>query len=217
MGALRKMKWQQFPLGALQTNCYIVEGSNRSCLIVDPGDEGKKLTNLLNTRKLKPIAILLTHAHFDHIGAVDLIRNHYNIPVYVHKQEENWLGDPALNGSEFFRLMEPVKANPADHVIRQEGEMKIGEFEFRIFHTPGHSPGSISFYFEGDGFIISGDTLFQSSIGRTDLPGGNQTQLLKSIHDKLLTLPEDTYVLPGHGPVTTIVDEMDSNPFLNGF
>jgi glyoxylase-like metal-dependent hydrolase (beta-lactamase superfamily II) len=95
--------------------------------------------------------------------------------------------------------------------------MNLGGFEFTIFHTPGHSPGSVSYYFEKAGFVLSGDALFQRSIGRTDLPGGNETQLLKSIHDKLLVLPEETYVLSGHGPVTTIGEEMDSNPFLNGF
>lgn len=95
--------------------------------------------------------------------------------------------------------------------------MKIGDFSFHIFYTPGHSPGSVSYYFAENDVVISGDALFQGSIGRTDLPGGNSAQLLKSIHDKLLSLPEETYCLSGHGPVTTIGEEMDSNPFLNGF
>ncbi|MBO0959511.1 MBL fold metallo-hydrolase [Neobacillus sp. MM2021_6] len=211
------MKWQQIPLGALQTNCYLVENSDRTCLIFDPGGEGNKLIHLLQERKLKPVAIILTHAHFDHIGAVNVVREAYKIPVYVHKQEEKWLGDPALNGSQMFMHVEPIRVNPADHIIKNEGTMKIGDFEFDVSHTPGHSPGSVSFYFEKDGFVISGDALFQGSIGRTDLPGGNNAQLLKSIHDKLLTLPEETYVLSGHGAVTTIGEEMDSNPFLNGF
>ncbi|MCM3765272.1 MBL fold metallo-hydrolase [Neobacillus niacini] len=211
------MKWQQIPLGSIQTNCYIVEDKEKNCLIVDPGGEAKKLINLLNSRGIKPLAVLLTHAHFDHIGAVDEVRDAYKVPVYLHKQEEKWLGDPMLNGSQFFPVIEPMRINPADHLLTAEGLLNIGNFAFTVFHTPGHSPGSVSFYFESEGFVISGDALFQGSIGRTDLPGGNQSQLLKSIHDKLLTLPEDTYVLSGHGMVTTIGDEMDSNPFLNGF
>ncbi|WP_042355058.1 MBL fold metallo-hydrolase [Bacillus rubiinfantis] len=211
------MKWQQLSLGSIQTNCYIIENPNRTCLVFDPGAEAKKLIRLLESRRLKPLAVLLTHAHFDHIGAVDVIRERYKIPVYVHKQEEKWLGDPSLNGSQFFPMIEEVRINSADKIIKVEGKMTIADFEFTVLHTPGHSPGSISFYFEKEGIVISGDALFQGSIGRTDLPGGNQAQLLKSIHDKLLTLPEDTYVLSGHGTVTTIMTEMDSNPFLNGF
>jgi len=211
------VKWQQIPLGALQTNCYIVENPDKTCLIVDPGEEGNKLINVLNRRKLIPLAILLTHAHFDHIGAVNIMREAYHIPVYIHKQEGKWLTDPALNGSQLFMQVEPIRVNPADYLINHEGAMTIGTFEFQVYHTPGHSPGSISFYFDKEGVVISGDALFQGSIGRTDLPGGNHGQLIKSIHDKLLILPEDTYVLSGHGSVTTIGEEMDSNPFLNGF
>jgi len=211
------MKWQQIPLGSIQANCYIVENPDKSCLIFDPGGEAKKLIALLTKRGLKPVAILLTHAHFDHIGGIDEVRDFYRIPVYVHKQEEKWLEDPALNGSQFFTVVEPFKAKPADFIIKNEEKMAIADFKFFVYHTPGHSPGSVSYYFENEGVVISGDALFQGSIGRTDLPGGNQAQLLKSIHDKLLTLPEETYVLSGHGPVTTILEEMDSNPFLNGF
>jgi glyoxylase-like metal-dependent hydrolase (beta-lactamase superfamily II) len=211
------MKWSQIPLGILQTNCYIVENENKSCLIFDPGSEGKKLINWLNKRELKPVAILLTHAHFDHIGAVDQVRNQFQIPVYLHEEEEMWLGDLKLNGSKFFMSQQPMVVNQADHLLKREEEFKIDDFEFHIYETPGHSPGSVSFHFEKDGFVVSGDALFKDSIGRTDLPGGNQSVLLKSIHEKLLFLPEETLVLPGHGPVTTIGEEMDSNPYLNGF
>jgi hydroxyacylglutathione hydrolase len=211
------MKLTQIPLGIMQTNCYIIENSDGTCLIFDPGSEGNKLISWLNDQKLKPAAILLTHAHFDHIGAVDEVREYFNIPVYVHENEKNWLSDPGLNGSDQFRMAHPIHAKPADCLFTKEEKMQLGQFEFMIFETPGHSPGSVSFYFDADGIVVSGDALFKGSIGRTDLREGDQAQLLKSIHDKLLTLPEETTVLPGHGPATTIAEEMDSNPFLNGF
>lgn len=210
------LNWEQIPLGPLQTNCYIIANDAKNCLIVDPGGEGEKLIHHLTTRKLKPQAILLTHAHFDHIGAVDIVREKYDIPVYVHTKEKKWLQDPALNGSQFF-MMGTIQAREADHFITTNGKMTVGDFSFEVYETPGHSPGSVSFYFQEGEFVASGDALFQGSIGRTDLPGGNHDVLLKSIHDKLLVLPEETDVLPGHGPTTTIGYEMDSNPFLNGF
>lgn len=210
------MNWRPVPLGPLQTNCYLLS-KGQSCLVIDPGDEADKLVQLINKGCLKPQAILLTHAHFDHIGAVDVIRDHYDLPVYLHKKESKWLSDPALNGSQYFMMNKFITAKPADTLLEKEEKLIIGDFEFQVFETPGHSPGSVSFYFEDARLVVSGDALFNSSIGRTDLPGGSQEQLLKSIHEKLLTLPEDTLVLPGHGPVTTIGDEMDSNPYLSGF
>ncbi|XJZ26212.1 MBL fold metallo-hydrolase [Bacillota bacterium Lsc_1132] len=211
------MNWSQIPLGIMQTNCYIIEKEGGSCLLFDPGSDGAKLIQWLEQKQLKPCAILLTHAHFDHIGAVDQVREFFKIPVYVHEKEKNWLSDPMLNGSQSFRLKHFITAKPADHFFTKEEAKNIEGFEFYVYETPGHSPGSVSYFFEKEGFVISGDALFKGSIGRTDLPEGNQAQLRSSIHDKLLTLPEETTVMPGHGPVTTILDEMDSNPFLNGF
>lgn len=211
------MKWYPIPLGALQTNCYILANEDRSCLIFDPGDEGKKLIEWITKKKFKPKAILLTHAHFDHIGAVDSVREFYQIPVYIHKKESEWLADPSLNGSKFFMTGQMIKIKSADVLITKEERMKVDDFEFLIYETPGHSPGSVSFYFENEGLVVSGDVLFKGGIGRTDLSGGNETVLLNSIHKKLLTLPENTIVLPGHGPQTLIEDEMAGNPFLNGF
>ncbi|MBT2754744.1 MBL fold metallo-hydrolase [Mesobacillus foraminis] len=210
------MEWYQLPLGPLQTNCYILSNRNNSCLIIDPGEEAEKVFRYLNQKKLKPAAILLTHAHFDHIGAVEPIRGKYSVPVYLHTQEKKWLSDPVLNGSRLFGMGE-VKAEPADYLLSGNQDLSIGEFTFTVLETPGHSPGSISFYFQEAGLVASGDALFQGSIGRTDLPGGSHETLLKSIHKKLLVMPEETLVLSGHGPVTTIGQEMDSNPFLNGF
>ncbi|KKK33202.1 hypothetical protein WQ57_25060 [Mesobacillus campisalis] len=211
------MEWFQIPLGPLQTNCYILAQENGKCLIVDPGEESKKLIDYIQNKKLQPEAVVLTHAHFDHIGAVDQVREHYSIPVYVHEKEADWLTDPALNGSQYFMGGQHIKGKPADHFFSSEGDIAVGSFTFAVFETPGHSPGSVSLYFKDHGVAVAGDALFKGSIGRTDLPGGDHQQLLNSIHNKLLVLPEETSVLPGHGPVTTVGDEMDGNPYLNGF
>ncbi|MFD1736533.1 MBL fold metallo-hydrolase [Bacillus salitolerans] len=211
------MKWRRMPLGPIGTNAYIISNQQKECLIIDPGSEPSKVFGYIKENQLKPIAILLTHAHYDHIGAVDDVRDMYEIPVYIHKKEQSWLMDPALNLSINLPFGEPIRLKPAEEIISSEGLMSIGSFTFEIFETPGHSPGSISIYFKDENLVFSGDALFEGSIGRTDLPGGNYDVLMKSIHDKLLTLPEETLVLSGHGGETTIQQEMDSNPFLNGF
>lgn len=209
------MDWTQLPLGPLQTNCYVLSHDSK-CIVFDPGSEGEQLVEWLNENKLEPLAILLTHAHFDHIGAVGSLKQTFNIPIYLHEKEEQWLGDPTLNGSSRFE-MGTITAPEADILLDEEKELTVGPFTFQLLHTPGHSPGSISYYFAEGGALFAGDTLFMGSIGRTDLPGGSHQQLLDSIHGKLMSLPEETIVLPGHGPATSIISEMDSNPFLNGF
>lgn len=208
------MKWQRIPLGILQTNCYLLSDENKECIVIDPGEEGEKLLSIINAQKLKPIAIFLTHAHFDHIGAVDSIRDTFHIPVYVHKKEAAWLSDPVLNGSEIFMMGKAVRQKPADQLITQESHLSIGSFNFDVFETPGHSPGSISFYVKELNVVFAGDALFQNSVGRTDLPGGNHQQLISSIKSKLFTLPDVTMVLSGHGPETIIDHEKRNNPFL---
>jgi len=210
------MKWERLPLGPLQTNAYILSQSNGNCLIFDPGDEAERFIHYIEQKGYTPVAILLTHAHFDHIGAVDTVRNRWNIPVYIHHEEKEWLGDPLQNGSHFF-VGEGIRVKQADVIIKNEETIEIAGFKLQVMETPGHSPGSVSYYCEEVEAVFSGDALFAGSIGRTDLPGGNYEQLLRSIHDKLLQLPEETTVLSGHGPETTIGREMDSNPFLHGF
>jgi glyoxylase-like metal-dependent hydrolase (beta-lactamase superfamily II) len=211
------MKWIQIPLGPIQTNCYLVYNEQKECLIFDPGEEPNRLLQFIQQKGLVPRAILLTHAHFDHIGAADALRDHYRINLYQHSLERKWLEDASFNGSIFFSPNSPMRLRVADEFIEQEGEFELHGFKFTIFHTPGHSPGSISYYFEEERIVISGDVLFKEGIGRTDLPGGDERTLLRSIHTKLLTLPEDTLVLSGHGDVTTIQDEMNNNPYLHAF
>lgn len=209
------MKWTQIPLGPIQTNAYIVYNDQHECIIIDPGAEGEKLLTYLDENELKPQAILLTHAHFDHIGAVDEVRHVYNIPVYVHKNEQDWLVNPSLNRSLQFTMSEDIIVQPADYIIEKEGLLTVGSFSFQVYETPGHTPGSVSYYLSEADLVCSGDVLFQMSIGRTDLPEGNMIQLLTAIEEKLFSLPVDTMVLCGHGPVTTIGAEKENNPFLS--
>ncbi len=211
------LKVNTYPLGPIQTNCYIISDESGNCLIMDPGEESGRIINKVKSKEMTPVAILLTHAHFDHIGAVDSIRDRYNIPVYIHEEEQDWLSDPRLNGSAKYPGLPDISTRKADILIRDEGMMTVGPFEFEVRYTPGHSPGSVSYIFGPSRFAIVGDTLFQHGVGRTDLPGGNTGVLLASIHDKLLSLDDDFIIYPGHGPSTTPEEEKDSNPFLNGF
>lgn len=208
-----------YSLGPIQTNCYIVSNKEKECLIFDPGEEGAKLVKEIRAKNLKPLAILLTHAHFDHIGAVDALREVFELPVYIHEKEVSWLADPMKNGSGKYAELPNyiVKAPKEAHILRKEQQLKIGTFTFDAVFTPGHSPGSISYIFKEDGFAIVGDTLFERSVGRTDLIGGSTKVLLDSINQKLLTLPDDMIIYPGHGSYTTPEAERQHNPFLNGF
>lgn len=205
------MKIKRLPLGPLGTNGYIIS-SGSYALIVDPGGDPEKMVSYIKEEGLEPKAILLTHAHFDHIGGLEVIRSHYDIDVYIHELENDWLMDPDLNGSSRY-MFGNISAKPADEFLTV-GTNKIEPFEFEVFHTPGHSPGSVSFIFKD--FVLSGDVLFQNGIGRTDLPGGDMQTLEKSIRDKLYRLPINMIVYPGHGERTTIGNEKQSNPFFRG-
>ncbi|WP_067836910.1 MBL fold metallo-hydrolase [Amphibacillus sediminis] len=198
-------------LGPLGTNAYIVS-QNSHALVFDPGAEADRLISMINNKRLDPQAILLTHAHFDHIGAADHLRKHFQIPLYVHKAEADWLTNPVLNGSALFQHTEII-ASEADQFL-EPGKLQIGTFSFDVLHTPGHSPGGVSFVFNDDDLVISGDCLFRGGIGRTDLTGGDQNVLLASIYNQLFSLPDHFQVYSGHGPKTTIGYEKQNNPFL---
>lgn len=198
-------------LGPIGTNCYILI-QDKEALIIDPGAESKKIIDKLTERKVAPKAIILTHAHFDHIGAVEDLRTFYNIDVYLHENEKAWLEDPSLNRSSAF-IGNEVITKQAEHGF-SEGELRISSFTFEVRHTPGHSPGSVSFVFPNQKTVFGGDVLFFGGIGRTDLPGGDMSQLEKSIRNKFYTLDDDYVVYPGHGPKTTIQHEKWNNPFV---
>ncbi|SHF60889.1 MBL fold metallo-hydrolase [Ornithinibacillus halophilus] len=205
------MKVKSLSLGPLGTNCYILS-KDKEALIVDPGGDASKIESYLTKEGITPRAILLTHAHFDHIGAVEEISKHYNIEVYIHEIEVDWLSDPKLNGSILF-TGQVISINVPPRIF-SEGNVTIGNFSFEVIHTPGHSPGSVSFVFEKSKKVFSGDVLFNQGIGRTDLPGGDFGEIERSIRNKLYNLSDDVEVYPGHGPSTFIGFEKNNNPFV---
>ncbi len=205
----------QNTLGPVMTNVYTVYNEeSKEAFIVDPSDSAKVLIGQLEERGLKLKAILLTHAHFDHIGAVNDLKGYCpEAKVYVGEVDEEMLSDPGLNLSEAF------EGNPvivrADKTVRDNEVISILGMDIKCIHTPGHTSGSISYYAEDIKTVFSGDTLFSGSVGRSDFPTGNENTLLKSIEEKLFTLPEDTSVLPGHDSLTTIGREKKYNMFFN--
>ena len=198
-------------VGPFEMNCYIIYSeSTGECILIDPADETEGITSTISEKDLKPVAIFNTHNHIDHLRHVSEIQDEYNLPFYISEKDLPLLNSLKDQGQLFgLEVSEPPKVT--NYVEDGEQFNLIGE-KFRILHTPGHSPGSICLYFEGH--IIVGDVLFQDSIGRTDLYGGNYKQLLESIEVKLLTLPDETNVYPGHGPQTTIGRERNFNPFI---
>jgi hydroxyacylglutathione hydrolase len=205
------MKVTTIVVGALETNCYLVCcGETSECAIVDPGAEAERIFPEIYDGELKPIVIINTHGHIDHVGANRDMKDKFHVPLCIHAADNPMLGkSQQLELSLFLGAKE---SPPADRFLNDEEEIKIGNGVLRVLHTPGHSPGSISL--RGDGFLLSGDTLFYEGVGRTDLPGGSQKQLEQSIREKIMTLPDATVVYPGHGPHTTVGQERESNPFL---
>lgn len=201
-------------LGPIATNCYIVSDERNRAFLIDAGYEYERV--LAAVDGLEVSHILLTHAHFDHIGGVQFVKEATGAQVLIHEAEAGWLTDPTLNlsavRSEFVPW--PVKGPAPDGLLGDGDILELLGREVRVLFTPGHSPGHVS-YLLGD-VLFGGDALFAGSIGRTDLPGGDFETLLSSIRKQLLTLDPGTRVLPGHGPATTIGDEAESNPFLAG-
>ena len=208
------MKVFPLPLGAYQTNCYILSIGERA-LIVDPGFDANQIIAHIETNGLKPEAILITHGHHDHIGALEEVQKKYNVEVYAHQDEKEYFTNPQLNGS-YKMGRDEIAMNDLSFItfFDKDTSIQLLDQKIDVYHVPGHSRGSIAFYFEDHKFVISGDALFKSSIGRTDLPYGNHEQLITSIKTKLFTLPEDTVVCPGNGPATMIVTEKRTNPFF---
>ena len=198
-------------VGMGYTNCYLVKNKdNNEGFIVDPGEDAHKIAGHINTMNMKPKAILLTHCHYDHILAVDELREKYNIKVYISKEDAKGLIDPKINLT--LKHGFPTTVN-ADVELEDGEEINIAGIDIKFILTPGHTPGSGCYYVEDTNLLFSGDTMFRASRGRTDFPGGSEVEILKSIKNKLLTLPDNTYVCPGHMETTLISNEKIYYPF----
>ena len=204
---------ETFPVGPLQCNCTIVgDEATREAMVIDPGDNIPEILTRLAKHKLTLKQIVVTHAHIDHVGGAVQLKKATGAPILLNENDlpllkmmevqAGWLGVPT-----------PQVAPP--DISAEEGMMVgVAGHTAHVLRTPGHTPGSICLYFAPENLLIAGDTLFAGSIGRTDLPGGDSRNILRSIHDRLLVLPNETRVIPGHGPGTTIGEERESNPFL---
>jgi hydroxyacylglutathione hydrolase len=202
-----------FPVGPLQCNCSVIgdEGSHEA-IVIDPGDNIERVLATLQSHSLTLKQILITHGHIDHVGGAMKLKEATGAPIYMNSGDSSQL-DMMEAMAAWIGIESPgpviIDANLADAV-----KIQAGRLQATAIHTPGHTEGSTCIHFPAENKLIAGDTLFAGSIGRTDLPGGNSAKMMRSLHDRILALPEDTIVIPGHGPATTIGEEKQSNPFL---
>ncbi|MFT7589269.1 MAG: hydroxyacylglutathione hydrolase [Limisphaerales bacterium] len=207
---------QSFEFSPFSENTYVIWDETNECVIIDPGcfnsDEHHTLKSFIEEKNLKPVRLLLTHAHLDHIFGCKFVADTWGLKVEGHKGEVVVLDAAPAHAKMYGISLVP---SPAMEVFHEEGDrISFGNTTFKVLFTPGHSPASICFYNEAEHYVICGDTIFQSSIGRTDLPGGNLETLMTNIIDKLLVLPDQTRLLPGHNSETTVGIEKQRNPFI---
>lgn len=200
-----------FPVGALAENCYVVgHAAGGEAAVVDPGDEGEALLRWIGEAGLVVRAILLTHGHFDHVGAVGLLRERTGAKVYLHAEDRDLIAVAGRQAAYYGLSVPPV---PPPDVLVEEGDVvPFGGDGFRVLHTPGHTRGGTTYLLGMHAFV--GDLIFDGSVGRTDLPGGDTEALFASVREKIFTLPDDVVLYPGHGPATTVGKEKRTNPFF---
>lgn len=209
---MSNLKIEQYVVGPVQTNCYFVMNEEtKEMLVVDPGASPDRLQQKIDASGFKPVAILLTHGHFDHVGGARKLAEAYGVSTYAHEAEKETLESEELNACWMLGCHETYHA---DHFVRDEQELDLAGFHLRVLFTPGHTKGGCCYYFPYEDVLFSGDTLFEMSVGRTDLKGGSMSNLVRSIKEKLMVLPEKTLVYPGHGNGTTIETERMYNPYL---
>lgn len=206
------MKIEQYCVGAVQTNCYFaINDETQEMMIIDPGDSASFLADKIRQENLKPQAVLLTHGHFDHAMAAEELAGMFDIQIYAHEKEKDTLAQPRLNVSGMIRHGDVYHAD----VFVKDGEvLTLAGMEVKVLYTPGHTEGGCCYYIEKEKALFSGDTLFCQSVGRTDFPRGSMSELVRSIKEKLLPLPDDVKVYPGHMGTTTIGMERMGNPFI---
>jgi hydroxyacylglutathione hydrolase len=201
------------PVGPLQCNCSIVgDEQSREAMVIDPGDNIEQIMTLVEGHGLIVKQIVVTHAHIDHVGGAMKLKQRTGAPILLNQNDEMLL--KMLDVQAGWIGVRPPGPVTVDQDLADADKLKIGEIESSVLHTPGHTEGSVCLYFPVQQKLIAGDTLFAGSIGRTDLPGGSTEKILTSLHTKVLALPDDTIVIPGHGGLTTIGEERESNPFL---
>ncbi len=207
---------KSFEFSPIQENTYILYNEFNECIIIDPGcyydAEKDELVAFISQNKLKPVKLINTHCHLDHVFGNKMVAEKYGLRLQMHEKEQPVLAFAPTSGL-MYNL--PFDNYEGEFIYIKEGDtIKLGQDELAVLLTPGHSPGSLSFYSAADKFVISGDVLFKNSVGRSDLPGGNHEQLIQSIQEKLMPLPDETVVYSGHGPATTIGEERKYNPYL---
>ena len=206
------LKIEQYVVGSVSTNCYFaINDETKEVVIIDPGAAAKQLAAKVIERGLKPAAILLTHGHFDHAGAAEELAKLLDIKIYAQKAEQETLENPGINLSGWEGKSEVYHA---DEYVADEAILSLAGFEIRVLHTPGHTVGGCCYYLAEQGTLFSGDTLFCTSIGRTDFPKGSASQLIRAINEKIMILPDETAVYSGHGEMTSVGMERMHNPFL---